>query len=369
MKYLKMLINILYPVVLLILCIIFIPKLILFFMPFVIGWMIAIIANPLVRWLESKVKIVRKLSSVIIIIGVIGIIVLIGYGIVSKVIFEGQKLIENAPEIYSSLERDFYNTADNFEGVYQRIPKDMQAQISDIGEQVNEYMGNLVKAVGAPTVQAAGDFARNIPSTIIAIIVTFLSSYFFIAQRDQIMDFWEKNIPKSFQNNMTILTSSLKEVIGGYFKAQFKIMLVVGIILLIGLLILDVNYAIILALLISFLDMLPFLGTGTILIPWALLEFFSADYKMVIGLVILYAVTQLVRQLIQPKVLGDSIGLNPMLALIFIYAGYKLSGVWGMLLAVPIGMIVIRLYEAGLFDYTIRNVKELIKDINKFRKI
>lgn len=338
-------------------------------MPFVIGWIISLIANPLVRWLESKVKILRKHSSVIIIVLVIGIIALLGYAAVSKVIYEGEKLIVNAPQIYKDLEKEVYNIADNFEGVYQRLPANMQEEISKAGNELSTELGNFVTAIGAPTVQAAGDFARNIPSTLIAIIVTFLSSYFFIAQREQIIGFWNKHTPKTLQERVSLITNSLKEVVGGYFKAQFKIMFVVGVILLIGLLVLKVNYSVVLALLIAFLDMLPFFGTGTVLVPWAVLELLSSDYKMAIGLFVLYVVTQLVRQLIQPKVLGDSIGLNPMLALIFIYAGYKLSGVLGMLLSVPAGMIVIRLYEAGLFDYTILNIKELFRELNKFRKI
>lgn len=369
MKYLKMFINILFPIVILLLCAILIPKLIVYFMPFVIGWIISLIANPLVRWLESKVKILRKHSSVIIIILVIGIIALLGYAAVSKVIYEGEKFIGNAPQIYSELEKEVYNIADNFQGVYERLPDNMQEEISKSGKELSTELGNFVAAVGAPTMQAAGDFARNIPSTLIAIIVTFLSSYFFIAQRDQIIGFWRKHTPKSLQEKVALIIDSLKEVVGGYFKAQFKIMFVVGVILLVGLLILKVNYAVVLALLIAFLDMLPFFGTGTVLVPWAVLELMASDYKMAIGLFVLYIVTQLVRQLIQPKVLGDSIGLNPMLALIFIYAGYKLSGVLGMLLSVPAGMIVIRLYQAGLFDYTIFNVKELLRDLNKFRKI
>ncbi|RDU23331.1 sporulation integral membrane protein YtvI [Anaerosacchariphilus polymeriproducens] len=369
MKYLKILINILLPILVILVCILIIPKLITLFMPFVIGWIISLIANPLVRWLESKVKIVRKHSSVIIIVLVIGFIVFLGYATVSKVMYEGEKLIGNAPQIYSELEKQFYDTADNFEGVYQKLPKNMQKQISDSGRELSNELGDFVKSLGAPTVEAAGDFARNIPSTLIAIIVTFLSSYFFIAQREQILGFWRKHMPKSFQEKMSIINNSLKEVVGGYFKAQLKIMVVVAIILLVGLLILNVNYVVILALLIAFLDMLPFFGTGTVLVPWAVLELLSSDYKMAVGLLILYGVTQLVRQLIQPKVLGDSIGLNPMLALIFIYGGYKFSGVLGMLLAVPAAMIVIRLYEAGLFDFTIRNIKELISDLNKFRKI
>lgn len=93
---------------------------------------------------------------------------------------------------------------------------------------------------------------------------------------------------------------------GGYFKAQFKIMGVVFAILLVGFTLMQIRFSILLAIVIAFLDFLPFFGTGTALIPWAIYKFLVGDYKMVAALVILYGVTQLVRQLIQPKLVGDS---------------------------------------------------------------
>lgn len=90
---------------------------------------------------------------------------------------------------------------------------------------------------------------------------------------------------------------------------------------------------------------------------------------MAVGLIILYAVTQLVRQIIQPKIVGDSIGMNPMATLFFMFVGYKFSGVVGMIVAVPVGMILINLYEAGVFDHQIRCLKELVHDFNEFRKL
>ena len=122
------------------------------------------------------------------------------------------------------------------------------------------------------------------------------------------------------------------------------------------------------AVLIAFLDFLPFFGTGTALIPWALYQIFTSDYREAIGLFILYGVTQLVRQIIQPKLVGDSVGLNPLVTLFLLYFGYKLGGLLGMILAVPIGMILINLYKAGAFDYILDDVKVLAKGIAKLQE-
>ena len=121
---------------------------------------------------------------------------------------------------------------------------------------------------------------------------------------------------------------NLKYAVGGYFKAQFKIMAVVFVILLCGFGIMGMHFSILLALGIAFLDFLPFFGTGTALIPWALYELLTGDYRRVVGLLILYAVTQIVRQLIQPKLVGDSIGLNPLLPLYFSMQATKWEDFW-----------------------------------------
>jgi predicted PurR-regulated permease PerM len=161
---------------------------------------------------------------------------------------------------------------------------------------------------------------------------------------------------------------TLKVAVGGYFKAQFQIMAVLTTILLVGFLILDIKYMIILAIAIAFLDFLPFFGTAVTLLPWAVYEVINKDYKVAIGLVILYVVTQLTRQLIQPKLVGDSVGLKPLPTLFFLYIGYKLGSVLGMILAVPVGMIIINMFSAGAFDYILDDAKILIKGIEELRK-
>ena len=140
------------------------------------------------------------------------------------------------------------------------------------------------------------------------------------------------------------------------------------IILILGFMIIGINFSFLLALLIAFLDFLPFLGTAISFVPWAIYEFMIGNYRLAISLLVLYAVTQLVRQAIQPKFVGDSVGLNPLLTLVLIYIGYKVGSVLGMIFAVPIGMIVINLFKAGAFDYILNDVKILVEGVLSLRK-
>ena len=266
------------------------------------------------------------------------------------------------------MESGFYTVGENLEGIFEMLPEGVQEGWQTMISNLDQTMGNLIGRISEPTMAAAGNFAKRIPSIFIGTIVTFISSYFFIAEREEVIIWAKKVAPDPLVERMSMVMDNLKYAVGGYFKAQFKIMIVVCLILIVGFVILDVHFYFLLAILIALLDFLPFFGTGTALIPWGLYKLMVGDYKMVIGLVILYGVTQLVRQLIQPKLVGDSMGLKPLLTLVFLYAGYKIGGVIAMIFAVPIGMILMNLYKAGAFDYILDDVKILMEGLLKLRE-
>ena len=195
-----------------------------------------------------------------------------------------------------------------------------------------------------------------------------LSAYFFIVEREKVLAWMKRVSPESVQKRMTLVIDNLRYAVGGYFKAQFKIMGIVFLILLVGLGILDTGYFVLVAFLIAFLDFLPFFGTGTAMIPWAVYEFFMGDYKMTVALIVIYVITQAVHQLLQPKLVGDSVGLNPLVTLFLLYIGYRMGGILWMILAVPIGMVLINMCQAGAFDYIFDDVKILVDGILGLRE-
>ena len=136
-------------------------------------------------------------------------------------------------------------------------------------------------------------------------IVVILSSYFFIVEQDRIWAFVRKLVPKTVNPYMQLFKKDLRNLIGGYFLAQFRIMFVVAVVLAAGFLILGVRYGILLAILIAILDFLPLFGTGTALFPWAVVKLLSGETAFAAGLILLYVLTQVVRQIIQPKIVGE----------------------------------------------------------------
>lgn len=341
-------------------------KILKFFMPFVIGWVIALIANPLVRILEKKLKVSRKHTSMLLIAAVLAVVIGGIYLVGVKTVEETKSLIEQAPELYSGLQEDFRTVGNNLELFVKEMPDSVQNEIQNFQEKIGSIAGAAVGKLSDFTVDQASVLAKNLPAILINIIFTILSAYFFIADRDKILEFGRENTPQFIQTKWRMLSDNMKKVFGGYFKAQFKIMGVVCVILCIGFFILHVKFAVLIAVLIAFLDMLPFFGTGTAMLPWAVFKVLSGDLQYAVGLIILYLVTQLVRRLIEPKMVGDSIGINPLMTLIFMYVGYRFGGVIGMIFAVPIGAIVIDFYEIGAFNEPLSGIREAIDDFLKW---
>lgn len=366
-KHLKTIINLLMYVIGILLLFILVPKLLRFFMPFVIGWIIAWIANPLVRFFEKRLKIVRKHGTWLVIVGALALVIAACYFAIVILVREGVSFVKSLPLYYSAIVEGFRDIGNNLSGVFAKLPPDLSAGITEFFVNIDSYIGDLISTLGVPTLSVAGDIAKNIPNLLVQTIFMLLSAYFFIADKERISTGIRKIVPQSFMDSLAWIKRMFSKAVGGYFKAQFKIMGVIAAILWIGFLILRVEYAILWAVLIALLDFLPFLGTGTAIWPWAAFQLMTGDYYMVVGLMIIYLICLLVHQMLQPKFVGDTVGMDSMTTLFFMFIGYRLSSVFGMIIAVPIGIILINLYKAGAFDQIIKDVKELVMDFNHYR--
>ncbi len=366
---LKLIVNILISLVILLLCIFLVPRLVVFFMPFVIGWLISCIANPLVVFLERKLKIRRKAGTVVVIVCVIAAVIGLGYGLGVVLWRQISGFIQEVPAMWETVKQDFDafgDWIDHYIGV--RSPK-LADTLNDLGNIIGEMITDLPKSFDFGTFEGMGSMVGNIASVIISIIMCILSAYFFIADREWLGSFLNRVFPENITRKYDVFASSLKQAVGGYFKAQFRIEIWMYVLLLIGLTVLKVRYGLLIALLIAFLDFLPFFGTGIVLIPWALVNVIGGNYLRALGFLIIWGSGQLFRQLIQPKIMGDSIGMEPIPTLFLLFIGYRLAGVGGMLVAVPIGIIVVNMNEAGFFDTPKYSIRLLVRNMNQFRHL
>jgi len=366
--YAKIIINFIIAILIALFLLLVLPKILKFFAPFVIGWIVAMIANPLVHFLEKRVKLLRKHSSAITIILVILIIVGVATLIIVVIVKEIGGLIEDMPALMANAKQQLNDVTLYINRITAPLPESVKSAIENTyngaGNSIKEYINNE----NALSVSSASNFVGNVAEGFLMIIVTILSAYFFAAGRNEISVGIKKVLPESAINYWKLIFDNFKSAFGGYFKAQFKIMLVLTVIMFVGFEILQVGYSFLFGLGIAFLDVLPVFGTGAILWPWAVIDMISGNYLRAIGLVVIYLICQIVKQLLQPKMVGDSIGLHPLTTLIFMFVGYKFYGVFGMIIGIPIGMVLVNLYRIGIFDRIIKGFKIVAHDVNEFRK-
>lgn len=367
-RYLRMILNIVIPFLGLCLVIFLGPRLLRFFMPFVVGWILALLANPLVRFLERRVKLVRRHGSMLIIIAALAIVIGLFYGAGLLVYREMGSFLADAPEIYQSVIAEIEDALQNGRKLAEYFPQNLQPPLLAFSDNLDGLFGKLVSRAAEPTVQIAGHVAKSIPNLLVNMVIIILSSYLFLADRESIMRWLKEHLPAFVFRYIEYMKRDAKGLIGGYFLAQFRIMCVVALILAAGFLVLGVRYGVLLAFLTAILDFLPIFGTGTVLFPWAVVKLFAGEYAYATGLILLYILTQVVRQIIQPKIVGESMGLPPLMTLFLLYLGFKLRGLTGMILAVPVGLVFINFYKYGAFDSMIRNFRMLMESIQKFRR-
>ncbi len=368
MVYLKILVNFLLVIAFALFLIFVLPHLIGFFMPFVIGWIVSLMANPLVRFLEKRVKLLRKHSTVIIMVTVILLIVGIMTAISILIYREAKELTNDLPALVNSTGVKLNNFTEVIRQKSEALPPKMQKSILEFINGAGDEVKKMVSNKELLSANRVSSYARNMAGGLLAIIITILSAYFFTACKDEMSCFCKKHLPATIINYWRLVMDNFKAAFGGYFKAQFKIMIILTAIMFLGFELLQVRYSFLFALGIAVLDFLPVFGTGAILWPWAILDMLSGNYFRAICLVVIYLVCQIVKQFLQPKMVGDSIGLHPLATLIILFVGFKLYGVAGMILGIPIGMVLVNLYRVGLFERLIRGFKIIVHDLNEFRK-
>lgn len=366
--YIKIIINDIIFILAVLFLLLVLPRLLSFFMPFVIGWIVAMIANPLVRFLEKKVKILRKHGSAIIIVLVILIIVGVASLLISVLIREAKGLIEQWPAIEANINRQFKEIIEYLDRFTASLPDGTRKMIDNAVDEAGASVTNYISNLSLPSMGSAGSIVNNIAEGFLMVIITILSAYFFAAGRDELAAGLKKHLPESFVDYWKLVYGNFTSAFGGYFKAQFKIMLILLVIMFVGFEVLQVSFSFLIALGIALLDVLPVFGTGAVLWPWAIVEMITGHYFRAIVLVVIYLICQIVKQVLQPKMVGDSVGLNPLATLLFMYIGYKLYGVIGMIILIPIGMVVVNMYRIGMFDRLIKGFKIIAHDLNEFRK-
>ena len=341
----------------------FLPRILVILLPFLLAFMVSRIFEPIISKMESKIK-SRPLASIMIILFVIFVIGGILYAIVFLGIGIFHFLYDNSSEIMSVVmgSMDAFFTKIKTNDIIQNI---QFLNIDQFESVINDRLMQIINFVSEKAIAIATSSVSYIWPVFLFILFTLLSTYFMIVKKDQmylkaasvlgydnfnkIIDFYNKNI----------------KILVRFVIAQIKISCIMFLLIFLYLLIIKNEYSLVLALIITIVDFFPILGTGFVLWPLAVISFVFGDYVRAVSYAVLYFITLIFRQTIQPKMIGDEIGVDPLLTLVLMYAGYVVDGILGMLIAVPLYVVLANLYRSGIFDFYIKYLKMVKADIVK----
>ena len=325
-------------------------KLAVFYMPFLIAFIISLIVEPAIKFLMKKTKMNRKMSSIIIFVVVFTIIIgSVTWGIIS-LISESTNLLQTLniyidkaytqiQETISKLSITKISISKNVINLAQNTSQEILLKISN---WLTEFLTKLINVI------------TSIPVISIYTVITILSLYFICTDKIYILDLMEHHIPKKWVQKIGNHIREISKNLGGYLKAEVILILVSFIISLIGLYIfkfigMNVKYPLLIALAIGFVDALPILGSGSVMVPWAVISAINGDVKLGVSIIVLWIIMSIVRQLLEPKIVSGKIGIHPIFTLIAMYTGFKIIGVMGMLVG-PIVLIVLKSVFATVLE-------------------
>ena len=345
----KVLKNILY-VVLLLLGLYLALKLSVFYMPFLVAFIISLIIEPAIKFIMKKTKLTRRTSSIIIFIIVSAVLVGSLSWIIITLFSESSSLLQGLNDYFDKAYSQFQNLISslNLDKIHLsgELLEVIQNSTGNILESVSNWIRNLLTGlIGIVT---------SIPSIAICIGITVVALYFICVDKIYIIDQIEHHVPNLWVKKIGNHLRDLIKTLGGYLKAEATLVLVSFIISLVGLYILEflkfnIQYPLLMALFIGFVDALPILGSGSVMIPWAIICGLNGDISLGIAIIVILIIMSIVRQILEPKLVSKNIGVHPIFTLIAMYTGFKFIGVIGLLIG-PIVLIIFKNIFASLID-------------------
>lgn len=339
------------------------PAVLSLFAPFLLAGGMAALLNPVVRCLQRKLSWSRSLTALVTVLLLVGLVVgglvLLVYGLGSEVV----SLARNWEGLFGQAVTGLGELEVLFARFQTLVPAGIALATQDLGDKLVAWIQGSVSSALSSSAAYITDKAVGIPAFFLAVAMFLMATYFLSAE----YPYLRTRMIQHTDDRLLIFLAQLKKTVmaafGGYLKAQVLLSVGVFFILLVGFLLVGQSYALLLALGLAILDFIPLLGSGTVMIPWAVFAFLTRSYPAAISVILIWSVIAVFRRVAEPKIVGDQTGLSPVLSLVSIYAGMKLAGVTGMILGPIVVLVVLNLAGIGMFRNLRLDVTAAVEDV------
>lgn len=315
-------------------------------LPFGLGALIAVAAEPAVRLGVRRLKLPRWLSSALGVSVTLALLITVLWLLGALAIRELARLAGRAPDLQQTAQQGMTLLQDFLINIAQRTPDTVRPLLE---RAVLDFFGSgnaLLSRLAGQLPRILGIVLGWLPGGALGLGTGILAGYMISVRLPRIKNFIQNKLPKRWFKNYLPALRRVRKAIGGWLKAQLKLMGLTYMIVTAGLIALGFSFAPLWALAVALVDAVPMLGTGTVLLPWALVELLRQNTLRALGLVAVYAAAMIARTVLEPRLVGKQLGLDPLVTLVCFYVGYKFWGFAGMLLAPLLAAAVKSLTEA-----------------------
>lgn len=321
--------------------------------PVIISIALAAMLEPVVSFLQREIRLSRSWSAFITLLLLVLALGGLSFVAISKLVDELGILLYSLPSYTALLNQNLDRLLEWLNGISVAVdfPKAIQDNILANLDKLTSLAGNYL----SQTMNYLVAGVSWIPNFLAAATFILLATFFFIKDNRLIFSWFNQVGTEKQVRKLEEVYEHLASILFGYLKAFTILVIITTVLIILGLSVLGIKYAVLGGILAGIADILPIVGPGLVLVPWGLWYLFTGNLRLGISILVLYAVVSVVRQLIQPKVIGESIGLHPLLTLLSMFIGFEIVGAWGLILGPIVVVIVLALYRFGVFGTRIGN--------------
>lgn len=325
------------------------PPLLSLFAPFLAALVLAAILNPLVRWVQKKLGWSRRLLSLLVLVLIFA---LLG-GALFLLVYAGGNEFVSLAQNWEGLLDQFQAAADSLRELFARFQALVPDQVTQFTAQLGDKLMGWLQGTVSRGLNSAAEYVKDkaigLPGMVLGLTMFLMASYFLTADYPYLRTRAIQHMDEDLLGFLSQVRATALAAFGGYLRAQVLLSVGVFFILLAGFFLTGHSYALLLALALAVLDFVPILGSGTVMVPWAVVALVTGDCRTALSVMAIWGLVALFRRVAEPKFVGDQTGLSPILSLVSIYVGMRLAGVSGMIFAPILTLVALNLAGLGMF--------------------
>lgn len=299
--------------------------------PFLFAYFAAYLLNKPINYLSKKLHIKRVIVAIVIVILFYGIIIGLLSLIGTKLFIGAKDFVLQLPTRYSTEISPFLtDLLNDIETSLSRFDTSIMPILEEASDNIMQSISSLISDFSVSAVGWISGYAAALPAFFIKLLFAVIATFFITADYDTVSRFVWRQLPEKYRTILLEGRNTLLQTLAGYGRSYALIMFITFLELCLGLGIVGIHSFPLVALIIALLDILPVLGTGTVMIPWVIISFIQGDVSRAVQLLIVYVIITVVRNIIEPRIVGNQVGLHPVATLLAMFIGTSLFGVVGL---------------------------------------